>query len=108
MSSGHHPPHQVVYHSIVFILSSTVVSVQVDVGLPQPMYVKEKIQPADYSIGPLPRFTRVVCEEVYLSGDCLAVNPKHRTLPWGEEVYMDPAVVDLKESGPKKGVVKVL
>ena len=42
-----HAPQQVSYHGVVLVLTPTVVSVEVDVLLPEPMYFEEVMEHAD-------------------------------------------------------------
>ena len=67
VKSCHNPPHEVVYHRVVLILSCAVVCVKVHVCLPQTVNFKEVMQPADDGVGPLPYLTRLIREEVYLT-----------------------------------------
>ena len=47
VESSEHAPQQVSYHGVVLVLTPTVVSVEVDVLLPEPMYFKEVMEHAD-------------------------------------------------------------
>ena len=54
MQSGKHTPQQVSYHSVVLILTPTIVRVEVDVFLTEPMYLEEMMEHADNGVGSLP------------------------------------------------------
>ena len=47
MKAREHAPQQVSYHSTVLVLTSTVVSVEVNFPLTKPMYLKEVVEHAD-------------------------------------------------------------
>ena len=82
----HHPPRQILHHTVVFILSGAIISVEKDVLLSKAVIVEEEVQPTDHSIGTLTAITCLVCQEVDLPGECLAVDTKHGTLPGCQEV----------------------
>ena len=82
VSSSQYSPHQVVDDSIVLVLSCAIVGVKVDMLLPEAVHVKEEMQLADHCICPFSH----VGQKMYLSRDCLAVDPKDGTLPRSEEV----------------------
>ena len=70
VQSGHHSPHQVLHHCVVFVLASTVVSMQGDCSLTQSMTV-EVVKHADNCICPL---ADIINDEVYLMRDSLAAD----------------------------------
>ena len=51
VQTGEHMPQQVSYHSIVLILTPTVVRVEMDI-LAEPMYPKEMVEHADDELAP--------------------------------------------------------
>ena len=87
MESSEHAPQQVSYHSVVFVLTPTVVSMDVDVLLAEPMYLKEVVEHADYGIGSLTDINCLIDEVVDLPGNSLTAHSKYSTLSWCEEVH---------------------
>ena len=87
MESSKHAPQQVSYHSIVLILTPAVVSMEVDVLLAEPMYLKEVVEHADYGIGSLTNVNCLINKVIDLSGNSLTAYSKNSTLSWGEEVH---------------------
>ena len=84
MESSEHAPQQVSYHSVVFVLTPTVVSMEV---LAEPMYLKEVVEHADYGIGSLTNINCLIDEVVDLPGNSLTAHSKYSTLSWCEEVH---------------------
>ena len=52
VQSSEYAPQQVSYHDVVFVLTPTIVCVEMDIMLAEPMYFKEMVQHADDGIRP--------------------------------------------------------
>ena len=87
VQAGKHAPQQVSYHSIVLILTPTVVRVEVYVLLTEPMYLKEVMEHADNGVGSLPNVNCLVNQVINLTWDSLTAHSKDGTLSWGKEVH---------------------
>lgn len=87
MQACKHAPKQVSYHSTVLILTPTVVRMEVDVFLAEPMYLKEMMEHADDGIGSLTGVNGLINEVINLTWDSLTAHSIDGTLPWGEEVH---------------------
>ena len=87
MKSSKHSPQQVPYHSVVFILTPTVVSMEVDILLAEPMYHEEVMEHADDGIRSLTTVNCLIDEVVDLSGNSLTAHSKDGTLPRGKKVH---------------------
>jgi len=61
-------------------LAGAIIGVEEDILLPKAV-VKKEVQPTDHSICTLATITCLICQEVHLPGECLAVYTKHCTLP---------------------------
>ena len=72
---------------IVLILTPTVVRVEVDVLLAEPMYPKEMMEHADDGIGSLPGVSGLVNQVINLTWDSLTAHSIDGTLSWGKEVH---------------------
>ena len=79
-------PYKVVDHAVVFVLSTTVISVKVDMFLFKAMMLKEEVQPTYNSVGTLTAISSFVCEKVYLTRNSLTIDTKHCALPWCQKV----------------------
>ena len=82
MLAGHHPPEEILHHDCIFILPTTVVSMQVCRLLTQPMMCEEVVEHANDGVGALPHVDSFIDQVIYLSGNGLAAYSKNRTLPW--------------------------
>ena len=87
METSEHTPQQVSYHDIVFILTPTVVRVEVDIFLAEPMYFKEMMEHAHHCISALAHVNCLIDEVVDLARHGFAAYSKDGTFPWGEEVH---------------------
>ena len=80
-------PQQVSYHD-VFILTPTVVRVEVEVDvLAEPMYFKEVMEHAYHHISTLAHVNSLIDEVVDLARYGFTAYSKDGTFPWGEEVH---------------------
>ncbi|MCG8621416.1 MAG: hypothetical protein MJE68_05350 [Proteobacteria bacterium] len=82
-----HVPQQVSYHSVVLVLTPTVVSVEVDILLAKPMYFEEVMEHADDGIGSLAGVNGLVNQVIDLTWDSLTAHSIDGTLSWGKEVH---------------------
>ena len=82
-----HAPQQVSYHSVVLVLTPTVVSVEVDILLAKPMYFEEVMEHADDGIGSLTSVNGLINEVIDLTWDSLTAHSIDGTLSWGKEVH---------------------
>ena len=87
VQSSEYAPPQVSYHDVVLILTPTVVRVEVDITLAEPMYFEEVVQHADDGIGPFTYIYSFVDEVIDLAGYSLATNSKYCTFSRSEEVH---------------------
>ena len=71
-----HSPTQVLDHRVVFVLTHTVISVQMDVHLSKAVRLKEVVEHADDGVRPLPDIHRLVDEVVNLPGMASQHTPK--------------------------------
>ena len=67
MKPGEHAPQQVSYHDVVFVLTPTVVRMEVDVLLAEPMYFKEVMKHAHHCVGTLTHVNCLINEVVDLA-----------------------------------------
>ena len=81
-----HSPTQVLDHRVVFVLTHTVISVQMDVHLSKAVRLKEVVEHADDGVRPLPNIHRLVDELVNLPWDGLTTHPKESTLSGRAEI----------------------
>ena len=86
MQSNHHPPDEILEHSVILILSHAVVYMQVDMCLFQAMLLKEVMEQTDDCVGPLPCVTGFINEVVDLPRDSFTTYPKESALARSEEV----------------------
>ena len=77
-----HSPHEVLHHGVVFILATTVVSMQTDGTLAKAVMAEKEVQHADNCVRPLACVTGLVNDEVHLPWDCFTADPKDGRLPW--------------------------
>ena len=87
VQTGKHTPQQVSYHSIVLILTPTVVRMEVDVLLAEPVYPKEMMEHADDGIGSLPNVNCLINQVINLTWYSLTAHSIDGTLSWGKEVH---------------------
>ena len=87
MEPSEHTPQQVSYHDVVLILTPTVVRVEVDVLLAEPMYFEKVMEHAHHCIRTLTHVNRLVDEVVDLAWYGFAAYPEDGTFPGGEEVH---------------------
>ena len=76
MQSSEYAPQQVSYHDVVLILTPTVVHVEVDITLAEPIYFKEVVQHTDDGIGSFTYIYGFVDEVIDLAWYSLAANSK--------------------------------
>ena len=74
MEPGEHAPQQVSYHNVVLILTPTVVHMEVDVLLTEPMYFQEVVEHTNHCI---------IDEVVDLMWNGFTAYPKDGTFPGG-------------------------
>jgi len=74
------------HHTVVFVLAGAIIGVEEDILLPKAVVVKKEVQPTDHSICTLATITCLICQEVHLPGECLAVHTNHCTLPGSQEI----------------------
>ena len=70
-------PQQVSYHDVVLILTPTVVRMEVDIMLAEPMYFKEVVQHTDDGIGSFAYIYSFINEVFDLVWYSLAANSKY-------------------------------
>ena len=86
VSLRHHPPRQILYHAVVFVLAGTIIGVEEGVLLSKAMMVKNIVQLTDHSICTLATISCFIRQEVNLPGECLTVDTKHSALPGCQKV----------------------
>ena len=86
MSLHNHPPHQILYHAVVFVLAGTIIGVEEGVLLYKAMMVKKVVQPTDHNICTLATISCFIRQEVNLPGECLPADTKHSALPGCQKV----------------------
>ena len=79
MKSGEHVLQQVSYHSVLLILTPTVVCVEVDVLLSEPMYFKEMVEHADDGVRPFTYVEGFINKVIHLTWYSLAAYSKDCT-----------------------------
>ena len=84
-------PHNTLQHKywiivFFFVLTHTVISVQMDVHLSKAVRLKEVVEHADDVVRPLPDIHCLVNEVVNLPWDGLTTHPKESTLSGREEI----------------------
>ena len=72
---------QGLHHGVIFVLTTTVVSMQTGGGCTEAIMAKKEVQHTDNCIRPLPCITGLINNEVHLSGDGFAADPKDSGLP---------------------------
>ena len=82
-----HTPQQVSHHSTVLVLTPTVVRMEVNFLLAEPMYFKEVVEHADDAVSTLARVKSLIDEVVDLTGQSLTAHSKNSTLSRSEEVH---------------------
>ena len=83
---NHHPPYEVMEHSVILVLPHTIVRMKVDMCLSQSMLLEEMVEHADDGVGPLPRIAGFINEVVDLPWNGFTTYPKDSALARGEEV----------------------
>ena len=86
MLAGNDSPSKVLHHAIVLVLPRAVVCVEVDVHLTEAMVLQKVVYAAHHCIGSFSVVTSLVCQEVDMPGESLAVDTKDCTLPWRENI----------------------
>ena len=86
VQTSKHAPQQVSYHSIVLILTPTVVRMEMNV-LTEPMYPREMMEHADDGIGSLPDVKCLINQVINLTWDSLTAHSIDSTLSWGKKVH---------------------
>ena len=76
-----HSPHEVLHHGVIFVLTTTVVSMQTGGGFAEAIMAKKEVQHTDNCVRLLPCITGLINNEVHLSGDGFAADPKDGGLP---------------------------
>ena len=87
MEPGEHAPQQVSYHDVVLILTPTVVRVEVDVLLAEPVYFQEVVEHTHHCISAFTHINCFIDEVVDLTWNGFTAYPKDGTFPGGEEVH---------------------
>ena len=78
-------PHEVGKDIPVLVLATAVITVQVDIFLPQPIVLKVVVEIGNDSVGPL-AIVVLINEVVYLQGDALHAHSKDEHLPGDQNV----------------------
>ena len=74
VQASKHTPQQVSYHSVILVLTPTVVRVEVDVLLTEPMYFEDVMERADDGIGSLTDVNSFVNKVINLTWDRLTAH----------------------------------
>ena len=70
-----HSPHEVLHYGVIFVLTTTVVSMQTDGGFVEAIMPKKEVQHTGNCVRPLPCITGLINNEVHLSGNGFAADP---------------------------------
>ena len=86
MTSCDNSPHEVGQDIPVLVLPTAVITVQVDLLLPQPIVLKVVVEIGNDGIGPLAAAVALINEVVDLPGDALHAHSKDAHLPGDQKV----------------------
>ena len=86
MTSCDNSPHEVGQDILVLVLPTAIITVQVDLLLPQPIVLKVVVKIGNDGIGPLAATVALINEVVDLSGDALHTHSKDAHLPGDQKV----------------------
>ena len=76
VETNHCAPHEVLEHSVIFILPHAVVGVKVDVTLSKTVHLEEMMQQTENGVGSLPCVSRLINQVCNLSKKSLTTDPK--------------------------------
>ena len=86
MTSCENSPHEVGKDIPVLVLATAVITVQVDIFLPQPIVLKVVVEIGNDSVGPPAVTVALINEVVYLPGNALHAHSKDAHLLWDQKV----------------------
>ena len=86
MKASHHPPKEVVEHSIILILPHTIVRVEMNMCFTKSMLRKEMVEHADNCVSSLVRVIRLIYKVVYLPWKALTAHTEDGTFSRCKEI----------------------
>ena len=86
VSPCRYPPHHVLHHSIILVLTDAVICMEICFILAKTVVIKKVVQPTNYSICPFPPICGFIGEKVHLSWNTFTSYTENGTFPACEKV----------------------
>jgi hypothetical protein len=77
-----HSPSKIPKHVLIFILATTVITMEVGMGLPKSILLKKKVEVRNNSIAALPSAVGFIHNEVHLPRKPFTAHSNQTTLAW--------------------------
>ena len=82
----HNSPGPVPHHEVVFVLSSTIVTVKLHLLFPHPVVLEEMVEVTDHAVRSLPGLHTFINEIVDLLLQSLTAYPEQAAFPWRDKI----------------------